>query len=257
MTGRPSIEAIFSRNRLVYGQEGFERLQQSRLIVFGLGGVGGYAAEALVRSGIGDLIMVDFDRYHISNLNRQIGAGLSTIGRLKVEVMKERLMDINPEVKITIHAQFMRDQTDYQAIIPDRIDFIIDAIDGLQPKVRLLTYAVRHQLPIVCCAGAGGRNNPDLIRTADLSETYGCPLLSKIRKFLRRQGIDQGIPCVFSTETSVPPVPPSPEEILEHDESRGRLRHTLGSTPFVPAMIGLSAAAYCVNHLLATPCKKS
>lgn len=256
MTGRPLTESIFSRNLLVYGQIGFEKLQHSRLIVFGLGGVGGYAAESLVRSGIGHLILVDFDTFHISNLNRQIGASLSTLGRPKVEVIAERLMDINPELRLTLHSQFMRDPEHFQAVIPKDIDFIIDAIDSLQPKVRLLTYAFNHHLPIIACAGSGGRRYPGLIRTADLSETHGCPFLSKIRKFLRRQGIHQGIPCIFSTEFPVPSVPPTREEIENHDESSGRIRNTIGSLPFVPAIIGLSAAAYCVNQLIPPSCEK-
>ncbi|HPR18602.1 MAG TPA: tRNA threonylcarbamoyladenosine dehydratase, partial [Candidatus Cloacimonadota bacterium] len=214
----------FSRTELLFGTKAMNKFQQSRVAVMGLGGVGSYAAEALVRSGIGSFLLVDFDRIALSNLNRQIPALHSTIGKLKTEAMKERFLDINPQVKIEIYSDFCASES-YEKLV-ENVDFVVDAIDSLTPKTGLLEICYRHQIPVISCMGAAGRLDPAKIELADIAKSHGCPLAAKVRKYLHRRGIYTGIPVIFSSEQPIPQLVSEEELQDEWNSGRGRARGT-------------------------------
>ena len=185
------------RTRLLLGDEGFEKLNSSHVLVVGLGGVGGYVAEQLTRAGIGELTIVDGDVVSQSNMNRQLLALQSTQGMPKAEVMAARLRDINPDVKLHVVNQFMKDQALID-LISQPYDFVVDAIDTVSPKVFLLYYAVQNNQRIVSCMGAGGKMHPDKIEIADIDKSHHCHLAFYIRKKLHKLGIRTGIKVVSS-----------------------------------------------------------
>ena len=185
------------RTRLLLGDEGFEKLNSSHVLVVGLGGVGGYVAEQLTRAGIGELTIVDGDVVSQSNMNRQLLALQSTQGKPKAEVMAARLRDINPDIKLHVVNQFMKDQALID-LISQPYDFVVDAIDTVSPKVFLLYYAVQNNQRIVSCMGAGGKMHPDKIEIADIDKSHHCHLAFYIRKKLHKLGIRTGIKVVFS-----------------------------------------------------------
>jgi tRNA A37 threonylcarbamoyladenosine dehydratase len=234
----------FKRTEMLLGAENIEKLRNSKVVVMGLGGVGSYAAEALCRSGIGNFVLVDFDVISESNINRQLIALHSTIGEKKTEVMKARMLDINPNANIEIISEFCSpDKVD--SLIQDQ-DFIIDAIDSLNPKVTLLEKAVKSNKRIVSCLGAGGRMDPSKIAFSDISKSWGCPLAARVRKYLRKRGIKKGIPSVYSSEKPVKGI----EENCDWDESKGRKRVTVSSSVFIPGIMGLWTASYVVRELV-------
>lgn len=244
---------FFKRIALLTGAEGLQRLQQARITVVGLGAVGSFAVEALARSGIGHLRLIDFDVVHESNVNRQLYALPSTIGAPKTDLALERVRSIHPDCDVRAERLFITEESAPQAVA-DAPDLLIDAIDSVNPKTCLLQAAVEARLHVVSAMGAATRTDPTLIRIADISETYNCPLAKFIRKRLRRRGIENGIRCVFSVE------PPSKEAVSEETDhapgevrselGRGRPRNTLGSFCAIPAIFGLTAAQDGINTLL-------
>ncbi len=238
----------FSRNQMVFGAPVIQRLQSASVAVFGLGGVGGAAAECLTRSGVGHLILVDFDKIHSTNQNRQILSLDTTVGIPKTEVAAQRFIQINPEIRLTIFTEMAREE--FNRYLQPTVDFVVDAIDGCNPKVNLLVWCHEHGIPVISCMGAGGRRRPADVQQSDLFETRNCPLASRMRKFLRRRGINQGIPVIHSLETPAPTCNPDREEQSNHREETGRIRQTIGSTPFIPIIMGAWAAAYAVNTLI-------
>ncbi len=236
-----------ARTSLLFGADAVQIFKRSRIAVIGLGGVGSFAAEALARSGIGKLLLVDFDKVSPSNLNRQILALETTIGKYKTEVMEERILQINPAIEVDIFTGFC-DENSRPDLLTD-IDFVIDAIDSLNPKVSLIEYAFLQNIPIISVFGAACRFDPAKIAIADISKTHTCPLARKIRKYLHRRGIFSGIPVVYSTE------PAHEKAILkideeEHDEThRGRKRNTLGSSSYLPGIMGMWAASYVLRKI--------
>jgi len=244
---------FFKRIALLTGAEGLQRLQQARITVVGLGAVGSFAVEALARSGIGHLRLIDFDVVHESNVNRQLYALPSTIGVSKTDLALERVRAIHPGCDVQTERLFITEESAPQAVA-DAPDILIDAIDSVNPKTCLLQAAVEARLHIISAMGAATRTDPTLIRIADISETYNCPLAKFIRKRLRRRGIENGIRCVFSTE------PPSKEAVSDETDhapgevrselGRGRPRNTLGSFCAIPAIFGLTAAQDAINTLL-------
>ncbi|MBN1949236.1 MAG: tRNA threonylcarbamoyladenosine dehydratase [Candidatus Cloacimonetes bacterium] len=237
----------FSRTRLLFGEEALLRFQRARVAVLGLGGVGSYAVEALARSGIGFLRLVDFDRVNISNLNRQLPALHSTLGRLKTEVMQERIRDINPECVVEIYSGFFSQEVQDELL--EGVDFVLDAIDSLGPKAGLLEQVFRRKIPVIACLGAASRFDPSRIELADIAQTHTCPLARKLRKYLHRRGIESGIPVIYSTEPPISQFPPAAGTEEEWGESRGRIRGTLGSSSYLPAIVGLWAASYILRQL--------
>ena len=239
----------FSRTKLLLGPEAMERLQRASVIVAGLGAVGSYAVEALSRAGVGALTLVDFDTVHPSNQNRQLYALESTQGRPKVEVACERVRDINPDCRVEGRRLFI-DATTAPALVENRPDALIDAIDSVSPKVQLLAAAVTAGVPVLSSMGAATRMDFRHIQVADLANTIGCPLARLIRKRLRRHGITTGVTCVFSTETPREPDPTIPEEWEEPVFKAGRPRRTLGSLSYLTGIFGLIAAGEVIRWLL-------
>jgi len=237
----------FARLVQLVGHEGLARLAAAEVAVFGLGAVGFYTVEALARAGVGRLRLVDFDTIQPSNLNRQLLALTSTVGRPKIALARQRVLDINPACEVTLHDVFANAQT-----LPDLLtplpDAVIDAIDGVNAKVNLLAEAHGRGLLTVSSMGAGGRLDPSLIRSADLSATEVCPLARFVRRRLRRRGIHSGIRCIYSIEPAASQAEGLDPE--ETDPEKGRPRTPIGSISFIPGIFGLWAAAEVVQYIL-------
>lgn len=223
------------------------KFQGSTVAIVGLGGVGSFAAEMLIRSGIGTLIVVDFDKVNPSNINRQIQALTSTLGHYKTTALRERLLDINPTARIIVYDEFC-DAKNRATLLQDA-DFIIDAIDSLGPKSGLLEYAFTANKKIISCMGAANRVDPTRISISDISQVENCPLARRVKKYLKKRGIEKGIPVVHSSETPLPlqEVRESAQELPGY--KRGRERDILGSTSYLPAIIGGWAASYVLRNL--------
>jgi tRNA A37 threonylcarbamoyladenosine dehydratase len=240
-------EDRFKRTRLLVGEEGMARLGSARVLVVGLGAVGGYATEALARSGVGHLRLVDSDRVTLSNCNRQLYALTSTVGQPKAALAKARVLDINPSCDVDARECFACAET-YAALFEDR-DVVVDAIDSLGPKVGLISAAIAAKLPIFSSMGAARRRDPTKIAVADISKTTFCPLARSVRLRLHRQGIKKGVTCVYSTEPAPEDsfVPPEAEDIPD----RGRARVVMGSLPTITGIFGLTLANAVIDFILA------
>lgn len=240
----------FTRTRLLLGDSAFSRLASSHVAVIGLGAVGGYVTEGLARAGVGRLTLVDFDAVQLSNINRQLLALESTVGEPKVKAAKERVLKINPACRIDALELFADSET-IEQVIAEKPDVIIDAIDSLNPKVQILTAAVKHNITIFSSMGAALRTDPTQIKTGDISETRNCPLARKVRKRLKTHGIKNGIFCVYSTETVDFNYQPPVRDENEGNPlaKRGRKRVTLGSLPTLTGIFGLILANKAIMHL--------
>ncbi|NCB38492.1 MAG: tRNA threonylcarbamoyladenosine dehydratase [Erysipelotrichia bacterium] len=240
----------FHRTELLLGSEALEKLRQSHVAVFGLGGVGSYATEALVRAGIGKVTIIDFDQVNTTNINRQSIALNSTIGRLKVDVMAERLALINQECEVVaLHEFFSEDNS--EKILAPQFSAVVDAIDSFNPKIRLLVDCLRLNIPVFSAMGAAGKIDPSQIRTGDISHSTICPLARRVRKMLRGHNIETGIQVVYSIE---PPVMPYSHTIIPPDQKepglqRGRERMIQGTISYLPAIFGLTLAGMVVQKL--------
>lgn len=234
-----------TRTALLLGTEGMRRLAASHVLVVGLGGVGAYAAEEIARAGVGRMTLVDADVVSLSNLNRQLPALHSTLGKPKAEVMAARLRDINPDLEIEVRNCFVRDEETEALLDAAHYDFVVDAIDTLSPKTFLIYHALQRHLPIISSMGAGAKMDPSRIRIADISKTTDCALARAVRKRLRGMGISSGLPVVFSTE------PANPRAILEVDDEECK-RTTTGTVSYMPALFGCYLASYVIRHLSAT-----
>lgn len=239
------VNQRFSRTALIFGEEGMAMLQNSKIAIVGLGGVGSFAAEMLARSGVGTLILVDFDKIGLTNINRQITALTSTVGQLKVDVLASRLKDINPDIDIVIAPIFCDD--DSRDIFLSDANYIVDAIDSLNPKVGLLEYVYKAKIKVISCMGAANRLDPSLIRLDDISRTTTCPLALRVRKYLNKRGIFEGIPVVYSVEK--PLTLHTYNTIEDETLERGRKRSTLGSTAHLPAAFASWAVSYVLKDI--------
>ncbi len=237
----------FSRTEKLIGIENLEKLHASKAVLFGAGAVGSFAAEALVRSGIGELTIVDFDKICESNINRQLYALESTIGKYKTEVAIERLSDINPGIKLTGIRRFA-DAGSIPEILSEPPNIVLDAIDSVGPKIELLAYAAANGIRIVSSMGAARRHDPLSVRVGDLFETEKCPLARLMRKALRKRGITSGITCVYSDE-----LPDRPERGLIDEDltASGHTQKVLGSMPTVTGIFGLLLADTAIKILTA------
>jgi len=248
----PASGQAFGRIALWVGEAGLARLRAARVAVVGLGAVGSFALEALARSGIGHLRLVDFDALRPSNLNRQLLALRSTLGRPKVEVARERALEINPDLAVeALPAFFSAHEADRLLAAP--LDFCVDAIDSLGPKVELLAACVARGLPVVSAMGAAGRRDPQQVRLTPLEETRVCPLARDVRKRLARRGVRAGVTAVWSSESPAPAtrrVAGGEEALEEETLRRGRVRRPLPSMLHLPAIFGLCAANHVVWSLL-------
>ena len=220
------------RTEMLLGAEGVERLAKSRVAVFGVGGVGGFAVEALARAGVGAIELFDHDRVSESNINRQIIATRSTVGRLKTEVMAERIADINPECEVVCHSVFVTPEM-VDGLDLDGFDYILDCIDSVSSKVEILAQACRLGVPVISAMGAGNKLDPTALTVSDISKTAVCPLARAVRVALRKRGIEH-LRVVYSTE------PPR----VAKDAPR-----TPGSISFVPSAMGLIIAGEVIKDL--------
>lgn len=231
-----------ARTRLLMGDDNIDKLSKANVLVAGLGGVGAYAAEQLVRAGIGSLTIVDGDSVHLTNRNRQLPALVSTIGRPKTEVMQERLLDINPNLKLTLVQEYIKDQRMID-ILETGFDYVVDAIDTLSPKVYLIYHTMRLGMPLISSMGAGGKFDPNLVKIVDISETNNCKLAYYMRKRLHKLGIWEGFKAVYS-----------PEEVsrsaIELSEGEFNKKSTVGTISYMPAIFGCFCAAGVVTDLV-------
>ncbi|WP_350454259.1 tRNA threonylcarbamoyladenosine dehydratase [Slackia heliotrinireducens] len=242
----------FSRTELIMGAPALERLSASRVAVFGVGGVGGYVVEALVRGGVGALDLIDNDTVCLTNINRQIIATDETLGRLKVDVAAERIRAINPDCRVTTHTCFYLPET------ADRFDFtqydyVVDAVDTITAKLQLITEAFNTQTPIISSMGTANKMDPTAFQVADISKTSVCPLAKIIRKELRKRGIKH-TKVVYSTEQALTPLPLPEDTDLPLDPSdidsrTGRRKITPGSNSFVPPVAGFIIASEVIKDL--------
>lgn len=232
----------FSRTALIYGDEAMERLKNARVAVFGLGGVGGHAAEALARSGVGALDLIDNDTVSMTNINRQTVANLKTVGLYKTEVMKERIAGINPDACVKTYNTFYSAETagDFDLSV---YDYIIDAIDTVSAKILLIVNAESSGVPIISSMGAGNKTDASAFEVADIYKTSVCPLARVMRTELKKRGV-KALKVVYSKE---PPIKPA---ITEGTEKKGTAgRQAPGSTAFCPSVAGLIAACEVVNFI--------
>lgn len=232
---------FYSRTALLLRPEGVQRLRDAHVLVVGLGGVGGYAAEQLCRAGVGRLTLVDADKVSESNINRQIIALRSTVGKSKVALFKQRMADINPDCIVDARETFLRDEEMISLLQEQHYDYVVDAIDTLSPKVFLLYHCVSMGLPVVSSMGSAGKVDATALHIADISKSHTCPLAAMVRKRLHRMGITEGIDVVFSTE-----------KVAEHamvEEISENKRTTIGSISYIPPMFGCCCASVVIRKL--------
>lgn len=228
----------FARIETLIGNENIDILKNSNIIVFGIGGVGGFVVESLVRSGVENITLVDFDKVSITNINRQIIALDSTLDRLKVEVMKERILDINHNVNVVTHPTFL-DENNLESFKLNEYDYVVDAIDTVSSKLLLIEYCVNNNIKIISSMGTGNKLNPSLLQISDISKTMVCPLAKVIRYELRKRNIKH-LKVLFSTETPI-------KRFVEEENSN---KKSPASMIFVPSSAGILIANEVVKDLL-------
>ena len=244
----------FSRTQLLLGKTAMDRLQQSRVAVFGIGGVGGYTVEALVRSGVGAIDLIDDDKVCLTNLNRQIIATRSTVGKYKVDVMKERILDINPKVEVNVHKCFYlpetKDEFDFT-----QYDYVVDAVDTVTAKIQLVMEAKEAGVPIISSMGAGNKLDPTAFQVADIYKTSVCPLAKVMRRELKKRGIKK-LKVVYSQENPISPIEDMAISCRENcicppgaEHKCTERRAIPGSTAFVPSVVGLIIAGEVIKDL--------
>jgi tRNA A37 threonylcarbamoyladenosine dehydratase len=241
----------FTRVDRLIGTENLNKLQNSHITIVGLGAVGSHVAEALCRAGIGNLKLVDFDKIEISNLNRHIHATESTLGLLKTEVVKSKLLDINPNCNIETLEVFVHTDT-MNSIIGGTTDILVDAIDALNPKVELLAACNDRKIEVISSMGAALQRDPFKIKVADIKKTKKCGLARSVRKKLKKREIYEGITCVFSMEDiNFEYIEPTEKYYDDkNDIRRGRVRRTLGSLPIIPGIFGLIVANLVIEKII-------
>jgi len=231
------------RTELLVKEEGIERLQNANILIVGLGGVGSFAAEFLVRSGIGNLTIVDGDIVDITNINRQLPALNSTIGKNKTDVVAERILDINPGLNLKKINEFLEPERMEELLTQEKFDYVLDCIDSLSPKLALIITCKRKKIKLVSAMGAGGKTDPSKVMVRDISKTNNCFLAKQIRKKLKKEQIHKGFRCVFSTEIQ-------DENSLKMTDGSNYKKSFYGTISYMPAIFGLYAAAEVIRFLL-------
>lgn len=230
-----------ARTELLLGTEKLEKLKTSNILVVGLGGVGAWAAEMICRAGTGRMTIVDGDTVNPSNRNRQLPALSSNEGKLKANVMKDRLLDINPDLDLTVIPEYIKDERMIE-ILDAGFDYVVDAIDTLSPKVFLIYHSMQKKLPIVSSMGAGGKFDTTMIRIADISETTDCSLARILRKRLHRLGVREGLTAVFSSEC----VDKSKIQTISGEQNKAS---AVGTISYMPAAFGIACASVVIRDL--------
>jgi tRNA A37 threonylcarbamoyladenosine dehydratase len=244
----------FSRTELLFGKEAMERLEKSRVAVFGVGGVGGYTAEALARSGVGAIDLIDDDKVCLTNLNRQIIATRKTVGKYKADVMKERILEINPDCNVTVHKCFYlpenKDEFDFK-----EYSYVVDAVDTVTAKVQLVMQAKETDTPIISSMGAGNKLNPAEFEVADIYKTSVCPLAKVMRHELKKRGVKK-LKVVYSKEKPITPIEDMAISCRQHCICPPGAQHKCterraipGSTAFVPSVVGLIIASEVIKDI--------
>ncbi len=232
-----------TRTELLIGEEGIDILKKSSVAIIGLGGVGAYAAEMLVRAGVHKLIIMDSDIVNESNKNRQLLALDSTIGVEKTKVMQLRLEDINPKIELDVITDYLTEENVSVILREKKINYLIDAIDTLSPKIALISYCYENKIPFVSSMGAGAKFDITKIRIADIGKSFNCPLAYILRKKLRKLGISKGFKVVFSEEL------PQRESIVPVEDERNK-KSQVGTISYLPAVFGCACAQAAIEHLL-------
>ncbi|MGG5506066.1 MULTISPECIES: tRNA threonylcarbamoyladenosine dehydratase [unclassified Myroides] len=230
------------RAALLFKEEGLEKLKNANVLVVGLGGVGSFAAEFLARAGVGTMTIVDGDTVDITNINRQLPALHSTIDRAKVHVVGDRLMDINPELKLTRMQEFLSPERTHE-VVTEEYDYVLDCIDSITPKINLILAAKRKRIKVISAMGAGGKMQASKIVVKDISKTDVCPLAKQIRKRLKKEGISSGVKAIFSTEKP-------DESSLKMTDGSNFKKSFFGTNSWMPALFGLHAAENVIRYLL-------
>lgn len=248
------MEQTFARFSMLVGEEGIQKLNKSSVTIFGIGGVGSYVVESLVRSGVGNIVLVDFDEISESNINRQIHSLHSTIGRSKVEVMKERILDINPNCNVKLVKELVFENieeifTKYEI----KTDFVVDAIDVIYSKIDLIEYCYKNKIKIISSMGFGNKMHPEMVQLSTIKNTEVCPMARSIRKVLGKKGIEN-LPVVYTKEKALKPNKSEvykEEKLTEFRENNKVPRKiTPGSNAFVPGTAGLVLSAYVIRQIL-------
>lgn len=230
------------RTSLLVKEENLTKLKNAHILIVGMGGVGSFAAEFIARAGVGTITIVDGDVVDITNKNRQLPALSSTVGTSKVEVMKNRLLDINPELNLTALNEFITPDRAFD-IVDAKFDFVVDCIDSITPKVNLILACKRKKVKIVSSMGAGGKLNPSLVKVSDIKKTRDCYLAKTVRKRLAKEGILKGVKTIYSTETPI-------AESLQLVENQDFKKSYYGTISYMPALFGLYAASEVINYLI-------
>ena len=238
--------SIHERTQLLVGEDGLYFLQHKQVLIAGIGGVGSFVVEAMVRAGIGKITLIDHDVVSESNINRQLIALHSTLGQSKVEVMRQRALDINPEVRITAIDDFIKPENVEELLSNTSFDYVLDCIDSISSKVALVTACQQQHIPIISSMGAGGRIDPSKIEITHLEQTNVCPLARMMRQRMRKAGGSLKYPVVFSNEI--------PSKGTEHrpieDDPNAHPRSTNGTISYLPALFGLQMAGHVIKHFL-------
>ena len=230
------------RTALLLGDEKLAMLRRAHVLVVGLGGVGAYAAEMIARAGVGRMTIADADTVSLTNINRQLVALHSTLGRPKAEVLAERLRDIDPELELTVLNRFIRDEETYSLLDAAKYDYVVDAIDTLSPKLALILAALDRGLPLVSSMGAGAKTDPTQLEIADISRTHHCPLAHMLRKRLHKAGVRSGFRAIFSPE-------PMREGAMILCEEQNK-KSNVGTISYIPALFGIGCASVVIRGLI-------
>ncbi|MBQ9136747.1 MAG: tRNA threonylcarbamoyladenosine dehydratase [Lachnospiraceae bacterium] len=239
----------FSRTRLLLGEEPIEKLKKATVAVFGIGGVGGYTVEALARSGVGKLVLVDNDTVSLTNINRQIIALHSTVGRYKTEVMRERILDINPNAQVEIHTCFFLPENASQFDFSE-YDYVVDAVDTVTAKIEIIMQAKEKGVPVISAMGAGNKLDATKFVVTDIYKTQMCPLAKVMRKELRNRGVDS-LKVVYSEEPALTPKAITEKEACDKEvQENSARRSTPGSIAYVPSVAGLLLAQEVIKDII-------
>ena len=236
------MDTWLERTELLLGEEKLARLKRAHVLIVGLGGVGAYAAEMVARAGVGTMTIADADAVNTTNINRQLVALHSTVGRQKADILAERLRDINPEIDLTVVNRYIRDEETYRLLDAARYDYVVDAIDTLSPKLALIAAALERGYPLVSSMGAGAKTDPTRMEIADISKTHHCPLAHMLRKRLHKIGIRSGFRAVFSPE----PIREGAMILCEEQNKKSNV----GTISYLPPLFGIGCASVVIRGLI-------
>jgi len=245
-TGKDDRDHWLQRLDLLVGEEKLDKLKRSNVLVVGLGGVGAYAAENICRAGVGQMTIADGDVVRPGNINRQLPALHSTVGKEKAALMAGRLTDINPSLRLRVVSRFLKDESLNELVSSEKYDYVVDAIDTLSPKIFLVYRALSAGLPLVSSMGAGGKLDPSQVKVCDIANTYNCRLACILRKRLRRLGVSRGFTAVFSPEQV------DKKTVIAVSGEQNK-KTTVGTVSYMPPLFGCYCASVVIRDLISMP----